>query len=66
VLYSLVYLLFSAVLFFWKAELYYLTLRFGMRLALKQILYVTVVFVPILCIYSVGMYHFGIFRIPFI
>jgi hypothetical protein len=66
VLFSLIYLLFSAVLFFWKAELYYLTLRFGMRLTLKQILYVTGVFVPVLCMYSVVMYQLGIFRVPFI
>lgn len=66
ILFSLVYLLFSAVLFFWKAEMYYLTLRFGMRLTLPKIIVVTGIFIPLVCIYSIMMYRMGIFRVPFI
>lgn len=66
ILFSLLYLLFSAVLFFWKAEMYYLTLRFGMRLTLSRIFMVTSIFIPLVCVYSVIMYRLGIFRVPFI
>lgn len=66
VLFSLLFLIFSVVLFFWKATLAYLTLRFGLRLPLGKILVVLVIALPILAAYSIGMYRIGIFRIPFI
>jgi hypothetical protein len=66
VLFSLVYLTMSAVLFFWKAELYYLVLRFGLRLDLVKIVVVTSITLPIVGIYSVIMLYCGIFRVPFI
>jgi len=66
VLFSLVYLTMSVVLFFWKAELYYLVLRFGLRLDLIRIVLVTIITLPIIGIYSVIMLYCGIFRVPFI
>ncbi len=66
VLFSLLFLIFSAALFFWKATLAYLTLRFGLRLTLGKILVVLGITLPILAAYSIGMYRIGIFRIPFI
>jgi len=66
VLFSIVYLVFSATLFFWKATLAYLTLRFGMRLDLLRIVAVFAVAVPLVVVYSIGMYRLGIFRIPFL
>ena len=66
VLFSILFLIFSATLFFWKATIAYLTLRFGLRLNLGKILIVLTLTLPILGLYSVGMYRLGIFRIPFI
>lgn len=66
VLFSAIFLVFSIVLFFWKAMLTYLTLRFGMRLDLWRILAVFVVVGGIMVWYSIGMYRIGIFKIPFI
>ncbi|MEK7592159.1 MAG: YIP1 family protein [Patescibacteria group bacterium] len=64
--FSLVYLCFSAAVFLWKGTLVYLSLRFGMRLTLPKIFLVLTVFLPVMSIYSVLMYQFGIFRVPFL
>jgi hypothetical protein len=66
ILFSIAYLLISGVLLFWKIMLSYLSLRFGLRLDLVKILGVCAIVLPILGIYSYGMYRLGIFRIPFI
>jgi len=64
--FSVSYLVFSATLFFWKTILVYLTLRFGMRLNLPRIAAVLGVMIPVMALYSIGMYKLGIFRVPFI
>lgn len=64
--YSVVFAAFSLSVFIWKGILYYLTLRFALKLDLWRILLVTTVLLPILAVFSVGMYRIGIFRIPFI
>jgi hypothetical protein len=66
VLFSIVYLVVSGTLFFWKATLAYLTLRFAMRLDLVRIIAVFALTVPVIGAYSVWMYRLGIFRIPFL
>lgn len=66
VVFSVFFLVFSVTLFFWKATITYLSLRFGLRLDLARILVVLVVSIPILALYSIGMYRVGIFRIPFL
>lgn len=66
VLFSLIYLVFSTTLFFWKVTLAYLTLRFGMRLDLPRILLVAGASLPFVAIYSFGMYRLGVFRVPFL
>lgn len=66
IIYSLLYLVFSATLFFWKMTLAYLTLRFGMRLDLARILLVAVILLPLLGVYSWLMYQWGIFKVPFL
>lgn len=63
---SVVFLVFSWFLFFWKGVLYYLTLRFGMRLDLLKILGVSAVVFPLGFLYSIVMYRLGIFRVPFL
>jgi hypothetical protein len=66
ILFSVVYLVVTLVLFFWKVTLGYLTLRFGLKLDLVKIIVVCVIVLPILGVHSVLMYAIGIFRIPFI
>ncbi len=64
--FSLIFNTFSLSLFFWKGMLYYLTLRFGMKLDLRQISVISVIFLPLLVVYAVLMYRFHIFRVPFV
>lgn len=64
--FSIFFIAFSLTLFFWKGLLYYLTLRFGMRLNLLRIAGVSTVFFPTLGLYSLLMYRLGVFRIPFV
>jgi hypothetical protein len=64
--FSVVYLLFSAVVFFWKIILAYLTIRFALRFDFKKIVTTCAVGIPLLGIYSVAMYRLGIFKVPFI
>ena len=66
VLFSVLFLLFSSVLFFWKIILSYLTVRFGLKLDLLRISIVFFIVIPIVALYSIGMYRLGIFKIPFI
>lgn len=66
VAFSLLFLVFSATLFFWKGMLAYLTMRFGLRLDLPKIAVMTVICLPIIGAYSLLMYRFGIFKIPFL
>ncbi|MEK7119653.1 MAG: hypothetical protein AAB889_04005, partial [Patescibacteria group bacterium] len=66
IVFSIVYLIFSATLFWWKLILAYLTLRFGLRLDLQRIAIVALAAVPVVAVYSVGMYWLGIFRVPFL
>ncbi len=66
VIFSILFLVFSGTLFFWKATIAYLTLRFGLRLDLGKILVVLTISLPILAGYSFGMYRLGIFRVPFL
>ncbi len=66
VAFSIVYLIVSAILLFWKVILSYLTLRFAFRMDLVKIVLLSAIVLPILGFYTVGMYRLGIFRIPFI
>lgn len=66
VLFSILFLVFSIALFFWKVTIGYLALRFGLRLDLGKILIVAGLSLPVLVLWSVGLYRLGIFRIPFI
>jgi len=63
---SVVFLTVSAVLFFWKLILAYLSLRFGLKLDLIRIFGILLISAPVIGLYSVGMYRLGIFRVPFL
>jgi hypothetical protein len=62
---SLVVIMMSLFVFYWKIILYYLTLRFGMKLNMQQIVKASLIIIPLGIFYSWGMYRLGIFRIPF-
>ena len=64
--FSVLFLIVSATLFFWKLTLGYLTLRFGLKLDLVRILVVVAVVAPIVGVWSWGMYKLGIFKVPFL
>ncbi len=66
VLFSVVFMSLSMLLFFWKGILYYLTLRFGMRLDFPRIMGVSAILFPLGVLYALSMYKLGIFRVPFI
>lgn len=65
-LFSFFYLTASIVLLLWKGLLYYLVLRFSLRLNLKQIMTLSMVLLPTLAGYSYLLYKRGIFKVPFI
>lgn len=64
--FSVLFLVVSATLFFWKLTLGYLTLRFGLKLDLARILVVVAIVGPIVGVWSWGMYRLGIFKVPFL
>lgn len=66
VAFSVLFLIFSATLFFWKLTLGYLALRFGLKLDLARILIVVTLVGPIMAAWSLGMYRLGIFKVPFL
>lgn len=66
VAFSVLFLIVSATLFFWKLTLGYLTLRFGLKLDLARILVVIGVVGSIMGAWSYGMYRLGIFKVPFL
>lgn len=64
--YSIFFLTLSISLFIWKTILYYLTLRFALKLDLFRIILITAIVVPAVAAYSLVMYRLGVFRIPFL
>jgi hypothetical protein len=64
--FSLVFITFSLILLFWKVVLFYLSLRFSLKLNFYQILYTTILFSIWFWPYSVVLYKLKMFRIPFI
>lgn len=66
ILFSMLFLVFSATLLWWKITLVYLTLRFTLRLNLGKCALVALFSAPFLMIWSIMMYTLGIFKVPFI
>ncbi|MDP1722404.1 MAG: hypothetical protein Q8L37_04275 [Candidatus Gottesmanbacteria bacterium] len=64
--FSVLFLIVSATLFFWKLTLGYLALRFGLKFDLAKILTVVGIVGPIVGIWSWGLYRLGIFKVPFL
>lgn len=64
--FSIFFITFSASLLIWKIILWYLAIRFSSRIAFYRIIYLMLLYSCILAPYILLMYHFRIFRIPFI
>lgn len=66
VLLSIVYLVVSAMIFWWKLTLSYLTLRFGLKIDFRKIFFVALVTLPVIFLWTYAMYTFGVFKVPFL
>lgn len=66
VTFSLLFLIFSATLLWWKVTLCYLTLRFSLKLNLAKSVLVALLCAPVLAWWAVGMYRWGVFKVPFL
>jgi hypothetical protein len=64
--FSVLYLVFSTVLLFWKLQLVYLCIRFALKLDVLRISTTIAMLLFVGFLYSYVMYRCGIFRIPFI
>lgn len=64
--FSIFYFAFSLSLLVWKLILVYLSLRFSSRLGFYRILYMILLYLVWFLPYSIFLYHFKLFRIPFI
>lgn len=66
VIFSLLFLVFSATLLWWKITLSYLTLRFTLKLNLWQAVVVGLCSAPGVAVWAYAMYKSGVFRVPFL
>ncbi|MCX7881099.1 MAG: hypothetical protein N2482_01125 [Patescibacteria group bacterium] len=64
--FSVFFLAFSFSLLIWKLILVFLSLRFSLRLGFYRIFYFLIFYLLWFLPYSVFLYHFRIFRVPFI
>lgn len=65
-IFSILFIAFSISLFIWKMILVYLSLRFSTKLGFYKIIYFLLLYLCIFIPYSMLLYQFKIFRIPFI
>lgn len=66
VMFSLLFLIFSATLLWWKVTLCYLTLRFSLKLDLVKSVVVALLCAPVLAWWTIYMYRWGVFKVPFL
>jgi hypothetical protein len=66
ILFSLLFIVFSATLLWWKVTLSYLALRFTLKLDLLQAILVGVGCAPIMTAWAFAMYRLGVFKVPFL
>lgn len=64
--FSIFFTIFSLSLFLWRIILYYLSLRFSLKISFYTIILFTLIFSSWFLPYSYFMYQLKIFRIPFI
>lgn len=65
VFFSLFYIVLTVWLFFWKGLLYFLTLRFSLRMNVWQIVRSSVVLWPLWFLYFLLLNRMGVWKIPF-
>jgi hypothetical protein len=66
IMFSVLFLICSATLLWWKIMLAYLTIRFTMKVDFSRILIISAVVIPVIAVYSILMYRWGIFKVPFL
>lgn len=64
--FSIIFIVFSVTLLLWRIILWYLSLRFVYRARFYSILIVMLAFGVWFVPYTIAMYQYGIFRVPFI
>ncbi len=64
--FSIFFISFSVSLLCWKLILFYLAIRFSSKLHFFNILYLIILYLCLFIPYSLILYHFRIFRVPFI
>ena len=64
--FSIFFITYSFSLLLWKMILFYLSLRFSTKQNFYRIIYMILIFLLWFIPYSIFLYHFKIFRIPFI
>lgn len=64
--FSIFFIAFSISLLIWKFILFYLALRFSTKLSFFRLTYLVVLYLTWFVPYSFLLYHFKIFRVPFI
>ncbi|PIZ64999.1 hypothetical protein COY14_03295 [Candidatus Roizmanbacteria bacterium CG_4_10_14_0_2_um_filter_36_9] len=64
--FSLIYLSFSIAILFWKIIITYLAIRYSTTFTFFRIIYSSLLYLLIVIPYSVLLYSFGLFRIPFL
>lgn len=64
--FSIVFISFSVVMLMWKILLMYVSLRFSTKLPFFRLLYTLLIYIAIIIPYSIALYSFGFFRIPFL
>lgn len=66
VIFSLLFLIFSITLLWWKVTVSYLTIRFGLRLDLWKSVLVAFLCAPGVAFWAWSMYSLGVFKVPFL
>lgn len=66
VTFSLLFLVFSATLLWWKVTVSYLTIRFGLKLDLGKSIVVAALCAPGVALWAWTMYSIGVFKVPFL
>lgn len=66
VTFSLLFLIFSATLLWWKVTVSYLTIRFGLKLDLGKSVIVALLCAPGVALWAWAMYSMGVFKVPFL
>lgn len=64
--FSVLFIVFSVTLLWWKIMLSYLTVRFVLKVDLQRSIAACAIVLPVAAAYSVLMYYWGIFKVPFI